>query len=538
VDYFIFPTGANTEISRAKIPKQDTIAVVDLPVDKSLQIAIKIPGFTKCTKQPLSPFKANNYTFSMMDEQGKTFRPSYELSIDAYGTAVATIYSPYWIINKSGLPLVFCTSKESKSVAPLQNQLKLDKDYQSLLLGEIEPRELYFKEFLNEAPLMLAFPGDPDLVMRMSGGYVSQPLSLKAQNSKGYVSVTNEKKDSKSQKLFELAVSVEPAKNRFWRTKVVIVYPRFFFVNKTSKTIFLMQEGVTKPFTLLPQETYPFHWLYRKPANKEKERAIAVKTENPNCDWSGAFTIDEQANYSITMRTLASQALGQLRVQSRLRDDGITIVDFYELNDNPLYCIQNNFSEPIIVFQKGGRVRLSINPKSTSNWGFDEPRLDPIVVVEVPRLKQLFQVNMDVITGTENEEEEDKKKKQNVPVQLQVNVEGGARVLSVSPQTGKPAVPKLAVEVSALHCVRLPNLTKCHQSKETFRFTVKLRQIGLSVISQKPEELLFFCVDNFVFTYVNYPEKRTLELFVKDFQIDNQVSYILPTVLCSKSTWT
>lgn len=50
--------------------------------------------------------------------------------------------------------------------------------------------------------------------MRMSGGYVSQPLSLKAQNSKGYVSVTNEKKDSKSQKLFELAVSVEPAKNR------------------------------------------------------------------------------------------------------------------------------------------------------------------------------------------------------------------------------------------------------------------------------------------------------------------------------------
>jgi hypothetical protein len=139
---------------------------------------------------------------------------------------------------------------------------------------------------------------------------------------------------------------------QFWRTKVVIVYPRFFFVNKTSKTIFLMQEGVTKPFTLLPQETYPFHWLYRKPANKEKERAIAVKTENPNCDWSGAFTIDEQANYSITMRTLASQALGQLRVQSRLRDDGITIVDFYELNDNPLYCIQNNFSEPIIVFQK------------------------------------------------------------------------------------------------------------------------------------------------------------------------------------------
>ncbi len=50
--------------------------------------------------------------------------------------------------------------------------------------------------------------------MRMSGGYVSKPLSLKAQNSKGYVTVTNEKKDSKSQKLFELAVSVEPAKNR------------------------------------------------------------------------------------------------------------------------------------------------------------------------------------------------------------------------------------------------------------------------------------------------------------------------------------
>lgn len=60
-----------------------------------------------------------------------------------------------------------------------------------------------------------------------------------------------------------------------------------------------------------------------------------------------------------------------------------------------------------------------------------------------------------------------------------------------------------------------------------------MRQIGLSIISQKPEELLFFCVDNFVFTYVNYPEKRTLELFVKDFQIDNQVSYILPTVLYS-----
>ncbi len=176
MDYFIFPVGANTEISRAKVAKQETLAVLDLPVDKNLQIAIRIPGFNKCIKLPLSPFKATNTAFSLMDDQGKTFKPSYELSIDAYGTAVATIYSPYWIINKSGLPLVFCTSKESKSVAPLQSkrsyflrcysnrlidQLKLDKDYQSLLLGEIEPRELYFKEFLNEAPLMLAFPGDP-----------------------------------------------------------------------------------------------------------------------------------------------------------------------------------------------------------------------------------------------------------------------------------------------------------------------------------------------------------------------------------------
>jgi len=131
-----------------------------------------------------------------------------------------------------------------------------------------------------------------------------------------------------------------------------VVYPRFFFVNKTSKTIFVTQEGISKPFSLLPQETYPFHWPFRKPANKEKERAIAIKTDHPNCDWSGAFPIDEQANYSITMRTATSQALGQLRVQSRLRDDGITIVDFYELNDNPLYCIQNNFNEPIVVFQK------------------------------------------------------------------------------------------------------------------------------------------------------------------------------------------
>jgi len=43
------------------------------------------------------------------------------------------------------------------------------------------------------------------------------------------------------------------------------------------------------------------------------------------------------------------------------------------------------------------------------------------------------------------------KKKQSVPVQLQVNVEGGARVLSVSPQSGKPVVPKVAVEVSSLN---------------------------------------------------------------------------------------
>lgn len=125
LDYFVFPVAANTEISRGKVPKQETLAVVDLPVDKSLQLAVRIANFNKCTKQPLSPFKANNYTFSMMDEQGKTFRPSYELSIDAYGTAVATIYSPYWIINKSGLPLVFCTSKESKGVAPMQSMIFL-----------------------------------------------------------------------------------------------------------------------------------------------------------------------------------------------------------------------------------------------------------------------------------------------------------------------------------------------------------------------------------------------------------------------------
>jgi vacuolar protein sorting-associated protein 13A/C len=74
------------------------------------------------------------------------------------------------------------------------------------------------------------------------------------------------------------------------------------------------------------------------------------------------------------------------------------------------------------------------------------------------------------------------------------------------------------------------------ESREKWKLELQLDQVGISIVNEKPEELLYLSLDEFRVEYVDYGSKRSFEFDIKDCQIDNQLATTYFPVLLYSTT--
>lgn len=90
---------------------------------------------------------------------------------------------------------------------------------------------------------------------------------------------------------YQLAITVQACPAQFWRTKKVIVSPRYKIWNNTGVTLYYMQKDTNKkcaPFQLAADKIVPFYF-----PKTSKEPMFRINTDPVVFNWSGAigFTI-------------------------------------------------------------------------------------------------------------------------------------------------------------------------------------------------------------------------------------------------------
>lgn len=258
------------------------------------------------------------------------------------------ITTPYWIINKTGLPLVFRQEGVGTEAA-----------------GQFEEHE----RARMVAPLLFSFSDEEasrTLSVRVgSNVHVqgiaqwSQPFHLQPGVQVHRLRITL--RDGRPDIVYLIGVTTRSARGRYRATTVVTLSPRYQLHNRSSCTLELAQRCFTTTvshpdaqatyITAMPDCHMPFHW-----PRLDKDQLLCVRViDVPNCMWSGGIIIDGNHSLTINIRDSGGK-MHFLRVDVVLQESTYFIV-FTDANTMPPPIRVDNFSE----------VPLTINQVSKNN---------------------------------------------------------------------------------------------------------------------------------------------------------------------------
>eukprot|EP01122_Echinamoeba_exundans_P011264 TRINITY_DN4424_c0_g1_i1.p1 TRINITY_DN4424_c0_g1~~TRINITY_DN4424_c0_g1_i1.p1 ORF type:complete len:3569 (-),score=802.37 TRINITY_DN4424_c0_g1_i1:9-9890(-) len=279
---------------------------------------------------------------------------------EPYGHALKiSLYSKYWIVNQTGLPL---------SYRPNYREGRFGEVDKRVMDMNADPRNWYFNkkdDFKSSLAAQKFYYPHDEIQIQVQDSEWSQILTLDAKKEdRPEVIVVNH---AKSNRAFAFTHKISTAPGRFWRTSEIRFLPSVVLVNKTKQTLLYGQfddEAKIQPGAryeprgriseLLPDDQIPFHWPYMS----RREKFMQINFKDSDTHWSGKFKVDQIDNFMLKVRQKTVGPLGtspfQLVNVSIKSRRGITYVVFRPGEENfiALYQVENQTGSDLIVCQK------------------------------------------------------------------------------------------------------------------------------------------------------------------------------------------
>ncbi|XP_073839094.1 vacuolar protein sorting 13D isoform X2 [Musca autumnalis] len=295
------------------------------------------------------------------------------VSIQSFPGKGMEIYigAPIWIINKTGLPLIFRQEGTSQ-----------------LASGQFEEHE-HAREV---SPLLFSFSdqeGSPLLEFRLGKSYGENNPWCK---SFGIHKETTfrELKAEKSKTNYVIGVNVQRGKGLYLSTTFITLTPRFQLYNRSSRELYfaqkcdIQQQLTTTPrnhISALPGSNFPFHW-----SNCEEEPLLCVRVaDDEYCHWSNGLPVNDAKSLYINLRNDVGEMIF-LRLEV-IMHGGTYILNFTDAHKLPPPIRIDNYSEVNIHFSQKGIEpfwRTSVKPQSSLAYVLDDPLGLQVLRIEAP----------------------------------------------------------------------------------------------------------------------------------------------------------
>lgn len=457
----------------------------------------------------------------MADPKGATLELNVECQLKKEGNCQVSVYCPFWIVNYTGLTMLY----KKKSGSDTE-----DIDDLNLVAGHYIKGDVYSdeNEYVNvipgtEMPFMCS---ESQIRIKVDASGWSSPISLNKMGTLECIKLP-ETMYPDSKKLFLIGVTMDSAKDQFWRTKIIKFTSWYLLVNDTRAPLFVRQQGTgEKPgseedgsiMRLNPGESRPFHWFDRNAQHK-------VCVSQGGSEWSNGLIIEKVGTFPFKLRPSPSGD-GDRKMKkttfynvvvnpSSRGEEATTTIRFIKSHERfPPYKIENKTALlSLSIYQRDlvdGPTTFAetVDPGESIPYCWDdlcEPHILRVSFYGYDEhadfeLDSLYLPSPFAACGME--------------FLVSVTADGPTRVFCIEDQLVGPA--KNSVHSTA-------NARERGEDEVGFSFSVKLPEIGVSLVDSAPQELLYMTLTDTNAAFTRTAAEESCELGIFNIQIDNQL---------------
>lgn len=452
------------------------------------------------------------------DEQGNTLRLKlhYFNIKDSGGAFKVSVYSPYVVLNKTGLDINI-QSKASWGASRSTAGQGFVKS-----AGGSGPRKAL--------PYMYSYPTDDRKnrsVLKVGESGWSKPQSLDAIGStyEFVVPSTNGKQE------MHAGVSVAEGEGKYTLTKVVTITPRFILKNRLSEEIQIREPGSPDVMNMKSGDLLPLYFIRQSP-----QKQLCLCFPGVNNQWSSSFDI---SNVGMTHVKLAKHGQRQrlLRVEVILENATLFLHISLETKNWP-FSMRNESDLEFLFFQSNPNVdedeedrgsgwkpiRYKLPPRSIMPYAWDYPSAKSKELVLIASGKERY-VKLAEIGNLIPMKIPGPRGGPPKVIDLNIVADGPTQVLVLSNYKPSKSLYKQKSGASSASQTSLSQGFEVKQidSEITFKAQLRLAGIGVSLVNAHLKELLYLTLRDIELKYGDSKLYQTLNTTIKWIQIDNQL---------------
>ncbi|KAG6037900.1 hypothetical protein E4U41_004657 [Claviceps citrina] len=441
---------------------------------------------------------------------------------DSGGAFQVTVYSPYVVLNKTGLDLRIRMKSWLQQAKPAAGQFRLVVDTSD---GD-RPKAL---------PFMFSYGNDDNrnrALLKVDESEWSKPQSFDAIGSTSEVVLNSSSKN----KEIHLGITVKSGEGKYKMTKVVTLAPRFVLKNKLDEELLVRESSFSGYMTLAPGALQPLHFM-----QKSAVKQLCLCHSGVDNQWTSPFNI---ADVGITHVKIAKAGQRQrlVRVEILLEDSTIFLHLSMETKNWPFsmrnesdteftfYQANPNVDEDDVEDRSGWRpIRYRLPPRSIMPYAWDFPaaKFRELVIAtnNKERHVKLAEIGNQIPMKTLSPTGQQK------IIDINVAADGPTQTLILSNFRASKSMYKpkpLSRTTSGPEAFEV----KDQDTGATIRAQLRLSGIGISLINAQLKELAYVTFRDVQLRFSDSPLIQTVSLAVKWMQIDNQLyGGLFPLVL-------
>ncbi|KAI9155542.1 Vacuolar protein sorting-associated protein [Paramyrothecium foliicola] len=440
---------------------------------------------------------------------------------DSGGAFKVTVYSPYVVLNKTGLDLTVRakTFLQPARAAAGQSPL-IDTSDQS------RPKAL---------PFMFSYGNNDNrnrALLKVDESEWSKPQSFDAIGSTSEVVLNSTSRN----KEIHVGITVKSGEGKYKMTKVVTLAPRFVIENKMGEEILIRESTASGFLTLKQGALQPLHFM-----QKSAVKQLCLCYSGVNNQWTSPFNIADVGTTHVKIAK-AGQRQRLVRVEILLEDSTIFLNLSMETKNWP-YSMRNesdteftfyqanpNVDEDGVEDRSGWRpIRYRLPPRSIMPYAWDFPaaKFREIVISAngKERHVKLAEIGNQIPMKCMNGDGQQR------IIDINVAADGPTQTLILSnfrQSKSKYKQKALSRTSTGLEAFEV----KDQDTGATFVAQLKLSGIGISLVNAQLKELAYITFRDVQFRYSDSPLIQTMSLAIKWMQIDNQLyGGIFPMIL-------
>jgi len=465
------------------------------------------------------------------DEKGEKDEISVEFILNP--TRVFVVFAPYWLVNKSCVPLQYLSSRRRKAICGMVEGHKS-------LAGPNHEEECL--------PMICSLDS---IAVKTPDGPVSNSFSIETVGTSGLVECI----DPKTKMLVSMRASCYLGQGYFNRTKIVTFCPHHVMVNQMKeRTVVLHQCDLEKAVELKPGEEIPYFLSAPEgctdPTKIKRRVYITLKNADGSdvpCERSGYFFLDEAGHNALRLR--GKDGKPDIFQPYESTESYYTLFTIWrESSDDAVpFKIENDTPYEFKAVQKDCDKPTKVGAHQTVPFGWDEPLFESSVIVSSEIMgtgTREFNINKISLFKTI-------RTKDYPPIYTYTKALGGTRVLVLTESREKllkeSKQPEGALEKQSKRQLKSSRMLKEEEEKKKkeeerklslemdSRIMMDLPGLEISIIDSKPVEFLVMSLHGLFVNLIQTPDDLQLEVKLMRFQLDNQYDDVeFPIVIAGR----